>query len=229
MRPGSACFALLLGRAAATAPLSAGKRAEFSERLLLLDHDGDGTVRLGEAAAGLRAIGQPLGRSPIPRRLELDRALCAPSAEPGAFLDCVSARARRAVAAHGPAAPVDFEAELRSFIGGLDDNPPPGHGLSRCDELVDAHQLRCSELERSGHCRLSCGAHERAFFSRLPTVMPSRRRAQQRVPRGDSPRGGSAKVLLSSDWHLEPWYDTTGAGSVDGDVRISRFNSSDAT
>ena len=233
MRGCCACFALLLGRAAAatSVPLSPGKRAEFAERLLLLDHDGDGVVRRGEAAAGLRAIGQPLGaKTPAPRRL--DRFLCAPSAEAGAFVDCVSARARRAVANdHAAEASVDFGADLRRFIGDLDDDPPPGHGRSHCDELVDARRIRCSELERSGHCRLSCGGHQRAFFSRTPaaTMMASRRRTQQRAPRGDSPRAGSAKVLLSSDWHLEPWYDTTGAGSVDGDARVSRFNSSDAT
>jgi hypothetical protein len=53
-----------------------------------------------------------------------------------------------------------------------------------------------------------------------------RRRAQVVSP---PMRRNNVTILISSDWHLEPWYDVTGSGAVNRDTRISRFAAADAT
>lgn len=251
-------------------PLSAATVADFENLFLAgLDHNRDGSVSVHEAAGGLRAM-QERQRGPanphlLPQRI--DRFLCAPSIEATSFVDCVGARARAANAAGlAPAGlEVVFSEELSSFVGGLDDEIPAHLQNSQsCDTAVLSHHVSCSELLRTGHCRLSCGHHEKAHFRKRaakPSVrchpqpavdlggdgsasesasaswcvctqvgllqegFPRARRAQT----SDEWQGGYANLLVSSDWHLEPWYDTTGAGSIDGDTRISRFNPDEAT
>ncbi len=214
------------------------KLESFTEALLWLDHNDDGRVTLVEASAGLRALWHPAARtrrsaqepavvSPLP----IDDDLCVPSTEPVAFVDCVSSRARRAAAlGENPRTVLWLQTELDNLYGGLDDNAPVGAAERTCDELVDSHSANCRELLRAGFCRLSCGHHAQQYFRNKGSsaMSASRRRAQMEAPEFNNV-DGYARILLSSDWHLEPWYDTTGAGTVDGDVRTSRFNFADAT
>lgn len=217
------------------AEMSAAKRAELSSAFLGLDASGDGVISAAEAARGLQAVREPAaGAVPRPRRI--DRALCAPSVEPSAFLDCVAARARLAHARaddSSASTPVEFDVELQAFMGGHDDTVPPVWRRKEltCDELVESHRVQCSELQGGPFCRLSCGEHERHHFERQRMATAAARRRTQVLagPARNAAAAGFAQVLVSSDWHLEPFYDTSGAGNINGDTRVSRFNTSLAT
>ena len=236
---------LLVAISAATATtvpsassFSRKKLESFTEALLWLDHNGDRRVTLAEASAGLRALSNPVARARRSARepavvspLPIDDDLCVPSTDPVAFVDCVSSRARRAAAlGESPRTVLQLQTELENLYGGLDDHAPAGAAERTCDELVDSHSADCRELLHVGLCRLTCGHHAQQYFRNKgsSTVSASRRRAQTGAPEFSNV-DGYARILLSSDWHLEPWYDTTGAGTVDGDVRTSRFNFVDAT
>ena len=215
------------------------KLHSFSKAFMLLDHNLNGRVTLAEAARGLSALQsvKAAARSPrelaVPAPLPIDPYLCVPDTEPVAFVDCVSSRARQA-AANGtnPGAALHLQTELDALYGRLDDVAPDGASKRTCDEVVDAHLESCEGLLRSGFCRLTCRHHAHNYFMAkgysIAAQNASRRRTQVAGPSLRDP-DAYARVLLSSDWHLEPWYDTTGSGIVDGDLRISRFNWSDAT
>lgn len=231
------------GAAAATNTLegtfSWKKQETLRNAFLLLDHNADGRVTLAEAAAGLSALHDPEQRAlrsarepTVALSRHIDDNLCVPSTEPVAFVDCVSSRARR-MAAQGksPSTVMQLQAELDDLYGGFDDDLPIGAAEHTCDELVDAHSADCRELLRQGYCRLSCGHHAQHYFESkgLSAAVASAKRRRAQTAPDLSDFNGYARVLLSSDWHLEPWYDTTGTGHVDGDIRTSRFIFSDAT
>jgi hypothetical protein len=216
-------------------PLSAATVATFEEQFRgTLDHNADDTVSVGEAAAGVRAsheLRMEVKGATSARRI--DPFLCAPSIEPISFIDCVAARARSQLAS-GTLQPNDtvaFGEELMAFAGGLDDVPPlhwQNESSASCDQMVSSHDGRahsCTELLRSGQCRLSCGYHELSYFQKIAP----RRRVQASAQRADHVANGHAHLLVSSDWHLEPWYDTKGNGTMDKDTRVSRFNPGEAT
>ncbi len=118
------------------------------------------------------------------------------------------------------------------MAGRLSDVSPPHLSMNHtatCDDAATAgliHPYRCPKLMEEGYCRLTCqrrGYHSEADDHPSLTVPPLPAIERSAVPHTQA---SSLPVLLTSDWHMEPWYDTSGRGVVDGDSRVSRYSDS---
>ena len=167
------------------------------QALLRLDLDGDGTVSRAEAATGILSSSERLAPPPPPATHAFGEAQCLdPTLDAMSFVECTVALARRRgndggrpfEGLWGAAA---FESALRHFLGGC------------------AADVRNTTCWRKGYG--SCSECTRILSpplsvlsppTTLPTLVPP-------IPPPKKPPTGTSQILLSSDWHTEPWYETS--------------------
>jgi hypothetical protein len=88
----------------------------------------------------------------------------------------------------------------------------------------------CDGLYAQGYCVASC--HAMVQFSARRREAMTRRRGEGSGHAGRGRATATAptryQFLLTSDWHIEPWYDTSNnqGENAGGDARVSRYNRS---
>ena len=198
-----ASSALLAAAAAPGSPrhLPSGVAEPLRHAFFRRDCDGDGLVSHAELAAGiLSSLERCDPADPRPQAHPFGRAQCAdPTLDALSFVECAVHRARRALASGGAAAleAVRFEAELEQYVGGC--SAPSAAWLA-------------------GDCLGSCSecAAELAEEQAAPPDAGIRPRAL----------ANSTTILISSDWHVEPWYLSTTPTSCGA---VCRFSDANAT
>lgn len=134
---------------------------------------------------------------------------------------------------------------------------PNGAVAHNCEDIAERTPKRCAELVHAGFCHLSCRGSPYAAKSQTPLEQgrgPHRADVFSSVgeiketakgPRAASEKGQGGKrhtaverkskseptvvpLFVSSDWHIEPWYDTSNNMGVEagGDARVSRYAAS---
>ena len=196
---------------------------EFSAAFALLDHDRDGAVQAWEAALGYAPRAAARGMFEAHRDALLAGAGAASARLPGGslpdpahFVSRLSLKYRAVLGEGGGAAaearPVSLRREFAEYIGGGCTNRAPAlwascRGVGDCGAVAD------------GFCDFSCRRCGAA------AAAPSRRLDDpQTEPAVDPAQAGpaqSATVLVTSDWHIDPWYQVDGQGM--GGDRVSRY------
>jgi len=221
----------------------------------LLDHNKDGDVQRWEAAVGIRAVGERSvellswlnsgWRSGLPRHEDECKHAVFHLDDVPLFVDCVAGHARAQLLDGRPLKEQirceDELSRMHGLAGAPDDLPPPRVEAETCEVarqrgLLDASQ--CASLLEAGHCRITCAGllevagPDAANPGSLAAegAVPRRRTAPQAAQSAPSPGQRAVPLLITSDWHVEPWFDTSNNLGLhgDGDKRVSRYESSSA-
>jgi len=126
------------------------------------------------------------------------------------FLDCVVFRAQQKNKSGVIKGSVQFQEQFDTFLAGCDDKPPP-HDPEVCVAIFH-HSYgvgACQQLVSAGHCRFSCRACDASVAHKPKLSRWQNRKTSYLAP-------SSLSVLISSDWHVEPWYE------VDVQAQVAR-------
>ena len=240
-------FLLALISSATTAapsfPVSRREQSLGTALVLAFDHDGDGVIKLAEAAWGIRSMAEGAPPDPaVPREVVEKRSMreCGRAVyftdEVSYVLDCVAEFAREELRENGLGyvGSVDLGSamlHLHRLAGSPENRHPPGQ--RHCDDLVDegASPLEaCAGLELEDYCKVTCHQYQRPDDV---AGKASQGGSGASIAGGKAGAGAGAAtipVLLTSDWHVEPWFDTSNNRGLNagGDKRVSRFDNSTA-
>jgi len=192
---------------------------EFHRSWILLDHNKNTAVSLGEAAKGLLSRKRQYvteRQNDIYADVE---AKCGNAVPDGpVFVDCVVSTARSTINKRNINQQLNFVDEVRKFLSysNCNDRRPPQVIQSNltCSQVVGLNRKignkllglddkgesnACDWMVENAFCRLSCRSCRSS--SKFNGLQSRRRDADRRD-------ASSAKVpvLISSDWHVEPWY-----------------------
>jgi hypothetical protein len=186
-------------------PDQAELHRELHAAFQLRDRDGDGDVTLGELAAGIQSsleiewAARPAAAPPPPPAHPFGRAQCEdPTLDALSFVECAVHRARVELDGNNASVrlqPVAFAAQLDSYLAGC--------------ETPTAAWL-------SGDCMGSCAA-----CCAKPEASAT---ALETVPEIAASEGPFTTVLISSDWHTEPWYVSSAAAGCGAVCRFGDAN-----
>ena len=178
------------------------------------DRDGDSHVRRFELGVGLLSSAEPwreASRRPVPSTHEFGLRQCDdPTLDALSFVECSVARSRLLLAGGGCDArhaddAVDFRAELAAYLAGC------------------AHP---TTAWLNGACLGSCSACALREVAEPDSV--DLELVEEDV-QGTGPAaqvegtGPAARILISSDWHVEPWYISTSNPKTDCNGAVCRF------
>ena len=180
------------------------------------------------------------------------------STDDAAFLlDCAADMARRALqrGASTPGAELSLDDALAWYASERSPLQPNG-AVAHCEDIVERSPKQCAELVRAGFCHLSCHVSPHAARSQTPLeqgrgphtaddVFSSVREEKETTGPRIAEKGQGKKrhtaverkskseptvipLFVSSDWHIEPWYDTSNnmGAEAGGDARVSRYATS---
>ena len=134
---------------------------------------------------------------------------CSPIPDPIVFIDCIVSTARVEILADKSVSvnTKSFDELFVDYLGECSDHSPIA-GENNCEDLADlAEGKSCSSLVEAGFCKFSCRACNSRVpvteSAKVPVSVPS---TVSPVAKTTSTAGPSVNVLISSDWHVEPWY-----------------------
>jgi len=178
------------------------------------DRDGSGDVSVGELAVGILSSAESYPGPelpPVPTNHAFGEDQCAdPTFDALSFIECAVARARaEQLTSRGARAtnPVKFSNELESYIAGCQ-----------------------TSSWRDGSCRARCSVC--AGMERMASIDTTDVAREPEPPRNrQQPLTGTngTTILISSDWHVEPWYlSTSDTKDCGKNAKICRFAGANA-
>ena len=227
---------LLVTLSASLGELESHRRSDLKAALSsAFDRDSDGTVTLLEATHGIRSFADAVANETRDAgalvfdatNRNCERPSPAHTNDAAYVLDCTAEFARRQVRRH-KALPSD-EVKLSDVFAYWSPAPtlsdsPPEEGR-HCEDLVDEAPRSCDDLTRGGYCLASCSPYQRTRHDHGNQIKHT-----SPPPTATTSSSFSVTMLVTSDWHMEPWYDTTNNGGEEagGDYRVSRYAESTA-
>jgi hypothetical protein len=217
--------------------LSADIVQDLERSWKLLDHNVDGHVSLRETLIGIATMKQIVihldsindhgSKSQTIVGIDPTISICqSPVPDGPVFIDCIVQSSRRKVVSSGLQFDyiINFEDQLEEYLSHSNCTDESPITAISCNELAgiyrksysdielskilsvstSQHEL-CDYLEKWGHCRFSCrrcGEVGAGIVSR--GAVPHREALNRDRLLSDD---NSAHVLISSDWHIEPWYE----------------------
>lgn len=185
------------------AAVAIGVRVDLHDAFQLRDRDGDGEVTLRELAAGIQCSldqewdAENVARQVPPAAHQFGRAQCEdPVLDALSFVECAVHLAR--VALHGNGATdrkVSFHAALDDYVGSCK-TPTPAWLSGDCIGTCSSCALRLVHVDHEPPVAATTAKHE----------------------------GGSTTILISSDWHTEPWYISSAAAGCGAVCRFKDAN-----
>ena len=196
----------------------------FAREFALLDGNRDGDVTREEAASGLRSLGWQHSSASW-RDFPVTHPDCKAVPDPVVFIDCVVSRARSSLVTpteasnnmNGVTDFISLEHEWDLYIGQCSDVSEPG--MQPCARIEDDDLgFLCPSLVERGHCLFSCRACPGKVAAKQYECTPH---LNTSVPEPGNHLGASdgVSLLITSDWHVEPWYLET----LIPDSVVSRF------
>ena len=190
----------------------------------IFDRDGDSHARRFELGVGLLSSAEPwreASKRPVPPTHEFGMRQCDdPTLDALSFVECSVARSRLVLAGDARRADeaVDFAAELTAYLAGCA-HPTTAWLSGACLGSCSACALRKvaePDVELVEEQVQGAGARivARPDFTDVELV--------EEVVEG-------TRILISSDWHVEPWYISTSSPKTDCDGAVCRFAGANET